>query len=206
MNYHRNEKGIALVMALVLSLIALAIVSALVFFITQGTTISGMQKRYQTAQEAAKAGLDLFSKEIIQETFSGNLSSIVSKYSLLVGMQESTPGCLYTKQITATTGWGACSSTPDPRTSYDITLRLLSPDPGPGIPKQPDFDVFVKIIGTVEGNSDISGLDLEGMGVVESGSGQIHPKLMPYMYRMEIQAERVNNTNERANLSVLYAY
>jgi hypothetical protein len=116
-------------------------------------------------------------------------------------MQQSASNCLLTKLTTATTsGWGACSATFDPKTSPDIKFRLS------GIAPQPDFDVFVKIVDTMEGNSDISGLDLEGMGVVEGSSGFITPALQPYMYRVEVQSERVNSTNERANLSLLYAY
>ncbi len=54
----RNEKGIALVLVLVLSLIALAIVSALLFMITQGTQLSGFHKFYRTSEEAAMGGVE----------------------------------------------------------------------------------------------------------------------------------------------------
>ena len=54
-----NEKGIALVMILILSAIALAIMAGLIYMITAGTQISGMQKRYKTALEAGKGGTDI---------------------------------------------------------------------------------------------------------------------------------------------------
>lgn len=60
-----NEQGFALVLALILSLIVLATVSALLYIITQGTSMSGYQKRYETALEGAKGGVDLVTKEII---------------------------------------------------------------------------------------------------------------------------------------------
>jgi hypothetical protein len=47
MKHLKNEKGIALVMVLVLSLIALAITSALIYLVIQGTKYSGFFKRYE---------------------------------------------------------------------------------------------------------------------------------------------------------------
>jgi hypothetical protein len=200
--YCKNERGIAMVMALVLSLLALTIISALVFFVTQGTSISGFQKRYQTAQEAAKGGIEIFTKEIITETFKGNLTSLISTYASTISL-GSPSSCLLTKLTNPTTSWpSSCSNTLiDLKPPFsDITFRLS------GVTPQPDFDVFIKIVDTIEGNTDISGLDLEGMGVVESGSGMITPAQAPYMYRVELQAERTSSTNERANFSVLYGY
>ena len=54
-----SESGIALVLVLVISVIALAIMSALIYMLTSGTQISGMQKRYRTAQEAGLGGADI---------------------------------------------------------------------------------------------------------------------------------------------------
>ena len=52
----RNEKGIALVMVLIFSLIGLAIVSAMLFMLTQGTRISGSLKIYKSGDEAGLGG------------------------------------------------------------------------------------------------------------------------------------------------------
>ena len=49
----KNEKGIALVLVLILALIGLAMVSTLIFMVTQGTTLSGAMRFYRTADEAA---------------------------------------------------------------------------------------------------------------------------------------------------------
>lgn len=54
-----NEKGIALVMVLILAMISLAIVSAMLFMITQGTVLSGAQKFYSTAEEASTGAAEL---------------------------------------------------------------------------------------------------------------------------------------------------
>src|SRR5512142_135093 len=55
----KSERGIALVVVLVLSAIALALITALIYMITSGTQISGFQKRYKTSLEAARGGSDL---------------------------------------------------------------------------------------------------------------------------------------------------
>ena len=52
----RNDRGIALVMVLVLSGIALAIMAGLIYMATSGTQVSGLQKRYKTALEGGLAG------------------------------------------------------------------------------------------------------------------------------------------------------
>ncbi len=196
-------------MALVLSLIALAIISALIYFVTQGTFISGFQKRYRTAQEASLGGVEFMTKEIIEKTISGNPLSSLGDYDGMMNVGV-TDECFNTKLTQQTSNWGEdCSHTLDPKDNPDITLTLHS------VSSQPNFKVYAKIVDTLggiagsssmPGNSDTSGLSLEGLGVAESGSGMITPQHIPYLYRIEIQGERSVNPDERANFSVLYAY
>jgi hypothetical protein len=203
----KNEKGIALVMALILSLIALAITSALIYLITQGSMISGFQKRYQTAQEAAQGGIEFGSNEIINKTIGGtsSLSSLGTYGGMLSG--NATDACFASKLTSPTSSWAVgCSSTLEPKDSPDFTLRLS------GVAPQPNFNVFVKIVDSTgdissggSGNTDTSGLNLEGFGVVEGG-GLVSPPAVPHIYRVEVQGERETNPDERANYSVLYTY
>jgi Tfp pilus assembly protein PilX len=219
-----DERGVALVMALVLSLIVLATVSAMLYLATQGTVMSGFQKRYQTAQEAAKGGVELATKEIISKTIakavvSADLtamkSSIVSNYSSisLTFTPATSTACLQQKLLTQTMSgssnqWTSCSTDnrsmdlkkADGTNISDLTFKLS------GSPGAADFIVYAKIVDTVVGNTDTGGLDLQGWGVVESGSGMVTPKQNPYMYRVELQGERTSNPDERSRLSVLYAY
>jgi len=195
-----NEKGIALVMVLILSLIAFAIISALIYFLTQSTVVSAIQKRYRTALEASHGGVEFTTKEIIPQTIPGTTLSSLGTYAGLMSVQV-TDACFAAKLTSLPPNWpGGCSSTLDPKPSPDITLTLL------GVPPQPNFNVFVKVVDTALGNSDRSGLELEGLGVVESGAGMITPKHSPYIYRIELQAERAGTPDERSNLSALYAY
>jgi hypothetical protein len=208
MKHINNERGLALMMALILTVIILAAVSALIYLVTQGTAMSGYQKRYQTALEAARGGADLVTKEVIAKTIGGTSLSSLGTYGGLMSVNSANDACFSAKVINSTALWPAgCNSTLDPTASPDITLTFS------GIAPQPDFTVVAKIVDTVGctsasncPNSDVSGLDLQGQGVVESGSGMVSPKQVPYMYRIEIQAQRATNPDERAIVSVLYAY
>jgi len=221
-----NERGIALVMALVLSLIVLATVSALLYLITQGTVMSGYQKRYQTSLEASRGGADILTKEVFSQAIGQALStsllaaaktSLHSKYSQvsLAFPSTTTTACLQNKLIWSpwfgtTPNWTSCGSanmTLSPKENPDITFQLSGPT------AEENFNVYAKVVDTVGctsatdcPNTDTSGLDLQGQGVAEPGSGMVSPKQVPYMYHLEIQAERASNPDERSNLSVLYAY
>ena len=63
-----NEKGIALITTLVLGLAALAFIGALLYFLTSGTKISGTEKRYYTALEAAKGGAKLIMANLLDSS------------------------------------------------------------------------------------------------------------------------------------------
>lgn len=216
MNYCRNEKGIALVMALILSLIALSVVSALVYFITLETQMSGIQKRYQTAREAALGAIQLTTNEFVPTLISGNAlnNAYVASFNI------STGSCFTTRIQNSTASYGGACTIPavspcafttdplDPACNPDVTFKLQ------GVPPAPPFRVSMKVVDTIEGNTDPSGLDLVGLGVVESQG--LSPAHNPYMYSFEVSAKRCdpndcNNpakdpTGERANISVLYGF
>lgn len=206
MKHLRNEKGIALVTAMLLSLISLAMVLTVIYFVTQSTRITAIQKRYQTALEASQGGVEFITKAIIPKTISLtvadlSIDTIESTYSMIGMDVQASALCLSDKLHKSTLNWdGGCSSTLDPKSAPDMKFSLS------GIPPAPNFDVYVKIVDAVKGNSDTSGLELAGFGVVESGSGLVVPQHRPYLYRVEVQGERQDSPEERANLSVLYGF
>ena len=201
----RNEKGIALVTSLLLTLISLAFVLALLYVVTQSTKASGSQKRYRNALEASHGGVEVVTKEIIPKLFTGypasNLSTDFSTINLSV---LSSSACIEQKMTLPNGKWSACSAnstTLDPKVSYDLTFRLQN------IAGQPGFRVYAKIVDTAPGNTDPSGIDyLDSGGGVASSSPGVSPKHLPGMYRLEVQGERDVNPEEKAKLSVLYAY
>ncbi len=205
---YKNEKGIALVTALLLTLIGLAIILAAIYFVTQGTKMSGLQKRYATALEASHGGLDIITQNIISKTIGGTtpLSSLTVPGVLDAGTNM-TNLCFTTKLTQPVSNWfaptGPCisaSNSPDPTDNPDITLTLN------GGVNQSKLKVSIKIVDTQPGNTDTSGISLLGAGVVGSQSGIITPQHIPYMYRVEVEGQRQTNPDEKASLSAVYAY
>lgn len=197
-----NNKGIALVTSLMLTLLSLVMCTALLYFVTIGTKVSASQMRYKTALEAANGGTELLLKDILPSVLQGYSSSISAKFSTL-SMQVSSGPCFQQKLTSSPSAWSAsCNSVLNAKSQPDLTFNLKSVMNG--FTKQPDFRVYSKIVDTVAGNTDISGVQLEGSGAAEQ-SGAITPKTIPYYYRIEVLSERASNSNEKATLSVLYA-
>jgi hypothetical protein len=190
-----NEKGLALVMVLILSAIALAVMAGLIYMITSGTQISGMQKRYKTALEAGKGGADVTYQLIAAR---GNPNIPITNF-LITASNVGGVDCLTPKLNSATNNWPvACSSTltidPNTQSSYDMRFDLgASP-----------YRVYTKIVDTVEGNSG-GDEGLIGKGVISS-SGEVTVVSIPYLYTLEVDAENQANPQERAKLSILYQY
>ncbi len=200
----RNNKGVALVTSLMFTLLTLTIVMALLYMVTAGIQASGQNKKYRTAVEASYGGTDITIKDVLpvmlqnysSATFINDVQGAFTGVSLQV---LSDSKCLQSKLVKKTADWDStCSSTSDPKKSPDLQMTL---QPVSGNP----FIVTSKIVDTVAGNSDTSGLQLEGSGVAES-SPLLTPKSIPYVYRIEVQGERQTNATSQANLEVLYAY
>ena len=199
-----NNSGVALVTALMMTLISLTIVTALLYMVTRGIQTSAQLKRYQTATEASYGGTDIFLKDIVpvimQNYSSSSLVSTVQSSFSQVNLQVlSDQSCLQKKLTNQTENWPAgCSNTAIVKTSPDLSFLLQATTGSP-------FIVYSKIVDTIIGNSDTSGLQLEGAGVAETAA-VLTPQHIPFVYRLEIQGERQNNSAAQANISVLYAY
>jgi len=218
----RNEKGIALVMVLIFSLIGLAIVSAMLFMLTRGTMMSGSFRIFKSADEAGLGGtIDV--TDMIR-----NRGVAPSLATLPFGLLAADP-CLQQKLsiargTTSPSGWTSCNAIAN-RLSMDPTAE------DPNCPLDPvsnkhycadmtvdlagplgtTFRTYTKIVDTVQGNSDVSALvtgggQLGGQGVVASNSGQVSPPSVPYLHRIEVQTQNRANPNEKSRYSVLYAY
>ncbi|HXX57426.1 MAG TPA: hypothetical protein VEI96_05440 [Thermodesulfovibrionales bacterium] len=196
----KNERGIALTMVLVLSAISLAVMAALLYMVTAGTQLTGMEKRYNTALEAGKGGKDIAFQFIGSRGNPG-----VPGINLI---QQASNNCLTDKLTKATANWTNCgaSSTsltidPSSPSTYDIEFTL-----GNAAPNQ--YKVTEKIVDTVEGNSGPD-TGLVKNAVVLSVPGEITVMSIPYLYTIEIDSENLSqpaDRRERAKLSVLYEY
>ena len=112
---------------------------------------------------------------------------------------------LAAKIMTSSTTWspstGCITSLATGSSSYDLKFQLGS---------NPTWNVYAKIVDTVEGNtsgSNTGGHQLVTTGVVSAkgGSGEISSVTLPYQYTVEVEAESADpGIKERARLSVLY--
>lgn len=206
MRYLRNEEGIALVTALMFTLICLAMIMTLMYYVLTGTKMSAAQKKYRSSLEASYGGTELITKSIVPRLFSdyssGRLSLMTDfggtdKLNLTLGPD------LKTKLQNATPLWGAASTTVNPKESPDMIFTLK------GQNTANDFKVYGKIVDTIAGVGllDASGIDYldAGIGVAGTSTSTQTPRT-PNIYSVEVQGEAAVNPKEKAGLSVLYAY
>ncbi|MBF0540297.1 MAG: hypothetical protein HQK91_02460 [Nitrospirae bacterium] len=226
MRYLNNDKGIALITVLIMSVIALSLTAALLNFMLLGTKKSGARKSYETASEAADAAVDISAQLISNRgnlSIAGlNINNAVCACNDDALNSDNLPNTCFCNKICDskyTNGevafnWLNCTVasqinfTIDPTdvNSYDMLFQLgTSPN---------QFNTYLKIVDTVQGNSSAATVVLRGTGAVASSSGIAIPVSNPYIYRIEILALRVNgavtaatdNTTERSRVSMLYAY
>jgi hypothetical protein len=213
-------KGMALVMVLVIVTVTAGMLAVIMYYSMTGSEVSGIQRRYQSAKEASLGAMDVVTKEIITRVLQQNvvggatqdLSGVLNSFSTIFGQVPAAAGatdpCFLAKLRTATGAWPAACKDSDaskqmnPSFQPDMTFNLLSASSGSARP----FVVQVKIVDTSAGNTDMSGLDLEGSAVAGQGGGTIAVKHFPYLYTIESDGRLQNSTSERANLEFLYAY
>jgi hypothetical protein len=213
----RNEKGIALVTALLLTLIGLGIIMVLMYSVTANIKVSAASKRYKNVVEAAYGGVSLSVNEFIPSLnnaifgdYSSGVSDLLTKYAASDKINLDIPSlaCLRDKLDNATANWSAsCSKTPDPKDSPDMTFVLKSTLSG--LSSNQGFKVYTKIVGTpIKGNTDKADRPnlRKGENVIESAEVEGTGVTIPTTYRVEIMAEQETNPREKANISVLYAY
>jgi hypothetical protein len=215
-----DNQGIALVTALLFTLISLGIVMMLLYIVTQGTKISAASKNYKTSLEASYGAVEVVTKDLLPSMFinyttSASRATLVPIYSNL-NMTYSSLDCLGEKIKKSTLNWSStlCTSSNKnytPSDSPDISFVLKASNDSAG------FRVYTKIVDTRCGgdtsmnqscsNSDITGIDfLDSGSGVTGGGGKVTPQHKPAYYKIEAQGERASNPREKSKLSVLYAY
>jgi len=204
-----NDKGIALVTSLMLTLLTLTISMVMLYMVLQSTQMSGAHKRYVNALDAATGGVDIVTMDALPYLLSfavdSNGTALIDRLNASMNLTASlgpgvTDACLQEKLTSKVwTSCGTASSNINPKDAPDITFTLqsqLSNAPA-------GFKVYTKIVSTTPGSTDMSGRNLEGQSTTGAPPGDVGA---PYLYRIEVSSEKVTNPSERANLSVLYAY
>jgi hypothetical protein len=204
----KSQRGIALVLVMVIALIALAIVSALIYMGTMATRLSGAEKIYRNSDEAALGGARIAADMII--TNYGNSALGLPSVAATLGGSFGNQPCLIRKLNNATANWGGvCNAdmksmdlSSDNSDTYDMTFPL------PGAPN--NYTVYAKVIDTIEGNT--SGVVVEGEGGLSTGgvggggASIVTPPRHSWMYRVEVHAEDSVNKRQRARYSIFYAH
>lgn len=203
----RNEKGVALVISLMFTLICLGMILMLLYSVLSSVKSTGAQARYRSSLEASYGGVEFVTKTAIERVFQ-NYST--GKLSLLTDFGD--PGrfglivhdSLREKMHTPTAAWtgGAASKSVNPKVSPDLEFML----PGPS--GMPTYKIYSKVTDTITGVGmvDESGIDYldPGLAVVAIGPAT-QTQRTPNLYTIEVQGEG-GVTKEKANLTVLYAY
>jgi hypothetical protein len=212
----RDKRGVALVLVLMIVVISAGLLAAVMYYTLTGTETSGLQRKYQTSKEASLGAIDIFTKElmprVIYEQGAASLSTIAAGLTAAPGIVNSitasatNDACVQSKLSSPTASWAGCgtnAATTNPNDDSDITFNLLSVAGG-----RP-FEVRLKIIDTVDGNSSTSPVNLGGSaGVVPAMQATKQITHHPFLYTMvtEGKIQGSGNTAERANFEVLYAY
>jgi len=217
MNLLRDEKGIALVTSLMLTMITLVITMVMLYMVTQSIKTSGAEKAYKTALDAGLGGVDIVTKDALPYLLSatgsydatkgyyiGKLGTDMNLNSLLSHADDGhlNDACLNAK-LTSAPPWAACgpdSTNLDATIAPDISFILKS---AVQASTATGYRISAKIISTTMGSSDLSGREYNTSGTTGAPGGDVGS---PYIYRLEVTGERESNPKERANLTVLYAY
>jgi hypothetical protein len=181
----RNEKGFALAFVLILAAIALVMTLGMLFMVSRGSYVSGQQKRYRTAVEAGRGGME-------------SMLQLIASRGIAAGyMTVDNQAILNAKLGTPTTEWIGLDNTitidPAAPSSYDMRMLIGS------------YRVYSKIVDTVQGNSSASD-ELLKTGVVNTSSGEVVVVSIPYLYTIEVLSQSQTNATERAKFSVLFQY
>jgi len=218
-----NERGVALMMVLLIATITLTVTTAMLYMLTQSTRYSGSQKRYASAMEAAVASYAVSSAYITKG------AQFMEDYNLKLGFQNYNIPCVSDKLDVLTTEWdSACSRTllmdvgdlasslvGDPST-YDVSFELG------------DYKIFSKIVYTIPGNTaraasgDVVSISGKGLtsgrfqntcvihcdGGTNGGgtAGAFGGQAIPSTYIVEVDARSKLNPQESAKISILFQY
>lgn len=211
--YLGSERGIVLVMVIVLSAVALALMTALLYMITTGTQVSGLQKRYKTAHEAGIGGAEIILQLIGTRAETVGLTTFESLYnSAGLNLSTTTPveckgdsantpyESLQAKLMTASSSWTGCNDSitinPKDPSSYDMKVELGT---------STKYNVYAKIVASTDGNSGGDETLFNG-GVVSESTAEVSVTPIPFLYAIEVVAENSARPDERAKMSILYQY
>ena len=190
---HRSgrERGVALILVLVLSAIGLIVMTTVLYVITMGTQISGSEKRYRTAHEAALGCIDVMRK-IIQDQAATTIPGITIDY-------PGTPALgSFTQKLKASSLAGfntLVSIDTNSIATYDLTIDVGNPV----------YRCYAKMVQKQQGNTNKGYKKvITKTGVVPADPGM---GLKNYTYyTFTILAQKAINPDERIKLDLVHIF
>ena len=220
----RNDKGFALVMVLLISIIVLSMATALIYMVTTGSQISGIDKRHMIALAATgEAG-------IVSQLINRRDGTLEAALDAALNYNSQTPntcnnvGAFTLPDLTTCTDLGNYNSLEAkiklPTACWSATCDTsLTIDPNNSNTYDFRYDVagyrtYGKIVDTTLGNTtsgsgggSAGNRDLVVTGTVLNDPGQSGGSpTIPYLYTIELHAQSINNPTEKVKLSILYQY
>jgi hypothetical protein len=185
-----SERGVALVMVLVLSAIGLIVMTTVLYVLLIGTQMSGSEKRYRTAHEAALGGIDIL-RPIIQAQAAITIPGVLITYQ----------GTQFTDKIAASSLAGFAANQIDVEinplipATYDLYIDLGNPV----------YRVYAKMTQKQQGNTNKGYKQVRiktGVVPADPGMGEIH---FTY-YTFNILAQKLINPNERVRMDLVHIF
>ncbi len=220
----KNDKGVALITALMVTLISLVIILGFLYVVTQGVKTGGSRKVYRNAVEASYAGTSVTMYDVLPQLakaileVSGptsadtglvmtTLETAFSAQHLYFNQNTNYADCLNQKLTGDPSTWSKCPGTSSSVTkanivnSADMTFDLDGTS-------NSKFKVYTKIVDTIPGTtymSPLPGGPLLGGGVTDPGTATVSSG-RHFIYRIEVVGEKADHPSEQGNLTVMYEY
>jgi len=178
----KSNKGIALILALILGLVSIAFLAGIFLMISTGARMSGIERSYTAAVEAARGGATLTCRYLRRGITNSQLAKAAEEGWLTVDWD-----CLQVKRSKATAEWASwgcdCDETDDTSCETDDTLSSIK-----------DYNDLEMTVGTYRLYSKV--IDTKKFTTVTGETG--------YIYTVHVLSESTQDCNDKAWITFLY--
>lgn len=203
---YKNEKGIALIVAIIIAFVILALGSMALYMSTQSTKVSGKFSVYRSSVEAAN-GAFRETRAILgyikdNESFTMPFNMIDNRTSCL-GYKLNHQSIDWTDSDLIKSGCLARTVSLAESTDKDKVINYYDLKYSLG-----NYYVYLKVVNTSLGNTQSrrGGLTTGGTTSKKEGINTLFAPPAPYIYRIEIVSVSKLNPYDFSHVSVLYAF
>jgi hypothetical protein len=185
-----SERGAALLLVIVLSAIALAIMTTVLYMVTVGTQLSGSEKRYRTAHEAGMACIEVLN-QTIENQARINLPGIT-----IVWPNNSFDAKMASPDLSADGLDTTRTIDPDTSTTYDVAVDMGNPV----------YRCFAKMVSKRPGNTQRGYKNVGIKTGVVPGVPQGGQQIIPTFYTFFILTQKATNASERVKMDLVSVF